>query len=128
MKNLRLLFVLVSIGLIVVVAALFLPYAMQAEEPATSSASADDATIAPVEPTPIVQCTPPPCASPGTLVCGDPDGCPGGCGTVCQMPEPVCTPPPCTAPGTLACGQPDGCPGGCGTICQGGCYLPVVRN
>lgn len=37
-------------------------------------------------PTPFVMCTPPACSE-GALVCGDPNGCPGGCGTVCMMPS-----------------------------------------
>lgn len=34
--------------------------------------------------TPMPVCTPPPCPPPGSLVCGLPEGCPGGCGTICQ--------------------------------------------
>jgi len=33
-------------------------------------------------PTPFVMCTAPACEG-GELVCGDPNGCPGGCGTIC---------------------------------------------
>jgi len=64
-------------------------------------------------------CTPPACPG-GTLACGSPDGCPGGCGTICLTATPtpflMCTPPACPG-GSFACGSPDGCPGGCGTIC-----------
>ena len=35
-------------------------------------------------PTPVIQCTPPPCAADETYACGAPSGdCPGGCGTIC---------------------------------------------
>jgi hypothetical protein len=128
MRKMRLSTVLVSVAVMLVVVTLLLPYAMNAEESAPPGAQADALLPAASEPTPIVECTPPPCSSPGALVCGDPNGCPGGCGTICQMPEPVCTPPPCSSPGTLVCGNPDGCPGGCGTICLSGCYLPFVTN
>ena len=37
-------------------------------------------------PTPFPVCTPPPCSSPGYLTCGNPNGCPGGCGTICVVP------------------------------------------
>jgi hypothetical protein len=37
--------------------------------------------------TPIIMCTPPACSG-GKLSCGNPNGCPGGCGTVCTMPTP----------------------------------------
>jgi hypothetical protein len=51
-------------------------------------------------PTPPPQpvCTPPPCPPDGELVCGDPFGCPGGCGTICRLPtvEPVPIPEPVT--------------------------------
>lgn len=59
-------------------------------------------------------CTAPACQY-GQLTCGSPNGCPGGCGTVCQ-PQYICTAPSCEG-GKLACGSVDGCPGGCGTIC-----------
>jgi hypothetical protein len=86
--------------------------------PATSTP-----TLTP-SPTPIatfiISCTPPACSN-GVLTCGDPNGCPGGCGTICQIASPTfmisCTPPICTN-GVLVCGNPNGCPGGCGTICQ----------
>jgi len=39
-------------------------------------------------PTPIIMCTPPPCPG-GVLACGDPNGCPGGCGTVCSASTPI---------------------------------------
>jgi hypothetical protein len=39
-------------------------------------------------PTPFVMCTPPACSS-GVLTCGNPKGCPGGCGTVCLMATPI---------------------------------------
>lgn len=38
--------------------------------------------------TPIIMCTPPPCAAPNYLACGNPNGCPGGCGTICVAPVP----------------------------------------
>jgi hypothetical protein len=38
-------------------------------------------------PTPYLMCTPPACSG-GVLACGDPNGCPGGCGTVCVTPTP----------------------------------------
>lgn len=67
-----------------------------------------------------ISCTPPACSN-GVLTCGNSNGCPGGCGTVCQIASPTfilsCTPPVCTD-GVLTCGDPNGCPGGCGTICQ----------
>lgn len=44
---------------------------------------ATDGTVPPVL-TPFVMCTPPACEG-GVLVCGDPNGCPGGCGTICQI-------------------------------------------
>jgi len=81
-------------------------------------------TDATIPPTPILMCTPPICVD-GALVCGDPNGCPGGCGTIClpgtnstliPTPFPMCTPPACSG-GALVCGDPNGCPGGCGTIC-----------
>ena len=69
--------------------------------------------------TPYPICTPPACSD-GVLTCGNPNGCPGGCGTVCLIvsptSHPVCTPPACSD-GVLTCGDPNGCPGGCGTIC-----------
>jgi hypothetical protein len=33
--------------------------------------------------TPVLMCTPPACSAGGLLTCGDPNGCPGGCGTIC---------------------------------------------
>jgi hypothetical protein len=70
-------------------------------------------------PTPYIVCTAPACSD-GVLTCGSPDGCLGGCGTVCipasPTSYPMCTPPVCTN-GVLACGNPSGCMGGCGTIC-----------
>jgi len=33
-------------------------------------------------PTPVIMCTAPACSG-GELTCGNPDGCPGGCGTIC---------------------------------------------
>ncbi len=38
-------------------------------------------------PTPFIMCTPPACSQ-GVLACGNPEGCPGGCGTVCLTPTP----------------------------------------
>lgn len=38
-------------------------------------------------PSPSMMCTPPACSN-GVLACGSADGCPGGCGTICQMPTP----------------------------------------
>lgn len=78
----------------------------------------------PVSPTPIIQCTPPPCAAGEVYVCPSGD-CPGGCGTGCatvtpsagltSTPAPVCTPPPCWSGETYFCAGE--CPGGCGTTC-----------
>lgn len=39
-------------------------------------------------PTPYIMCTPPACSG-GVLACGDPNGCPGGCGTVCSATTPT---------------------------------------
>lgn len=39
-------------------------------------------------PTPYVMCTPPACTD-GVLACGSPNGCPGGCGTVCIASTPT---------------------------------------
>jgi len=39
-------------------------------------------------PTPFVMCTAPACVG-GELSCGDPNGCPGGCGTVCLTATPT---------------------------------------
>lgn len=39
-------------------------------------------------PTPFLMCTPPSCSG-GTLTCGDPKGCPGGCGTICVTATPT---------------------------------------
>ena len=39
-------------------------------------------------PTPFIMCTAPACPG-GVLVCGDPNGCPGGCGTVCIRATPT---------------------------------------
>lgn len=39
-------------------------------------------------PTSYVMCTPPACSG-GVLACGDPNGCPGGCGTICVMETPT---------------------------------------
>lgn len=39
-------------------------------------------------PTPFLMCTPPPCSG-GDLTCGKPDGCPGGCGTICVTATPT---------------------------------------
>jgi hypothetical protein len=41
-----------------------------------------------VSPTPFIMCTPPACSE-GSLVCGDPNGCSGGCGTVCMLETPT---------------------------------------
>jgi hypothetical protein len=38
--------------------------------------------------TPFLMCTPPPCSG-GVLTCGDPKGCPGGCGTICLTATPL---------------------------------------
>ncbi|NLF65362.1 MAG: M28 family peptidase [Chloroflexi bacterium] len=66
--------------------------------PPTATATeppAPTATITAVPPTPtlpvvteepVLQCTPPGCASPNVLTCPDGD-CPGGCGTVCSPPS-----------------------------------------
>lgn len=39
-------------------------------------------------PTPYIMCTPPPCPG-GAFACGDPNGCPGGCGTICLTATPT---------------------------------------
>jgi hypothetical protein len=39
-------------------------------------------------PTPFLMCTPPACSG-GVLACGDPNGCTGGCGTVCIPATPT---------------------------------------
>ena len=79
-----------------------------------------------ISPTPtfIIMCTAPACSSDqGALACGDPNGCPGGCGTVCRAftPTPtlmlMCTAPACSN-GVLTCGNLTGCSGGCGTVCN----------
>lgn len=61
---------------------------------------ADLALFPPATPTPtltptttsiatfIISCTPPACSN-GVLVCGVESGCPGGCGTVCQINSPT---------------------------------------
>ena len=69
-------------------------------------------------PTPYLMCTAPACAG-GVLTCGNPNGCLGGCGTVCLTATPylMCTPPVCEG-GVLTCGNPNGCLGGCGTVCR----------
>lgn len=41
-----------------------------------------------ISPTPFIVCTAPACSE-GSLVCGDPAGCPGGCGTVCMPATPT---------------------------------------
>ncbi len=42
------------------------------------------------QPTPVIQCSPPPCAADETYACGAPSGdCPGGCGTICIKKTPV---------------------------------------
>ena len=46
----------------------------------------------PNTPTPVIMCTPPPCSAPNILACGNPNGCPGGCGTICTAP--ISSPPP----------------------------------
>jgi len=38
-------------------------------------------------PTPFLMCTPPPCPG-GNFACGNPNGCPGGCGTICLTATP----------------------------------------
>lgn len=54
-----------------------------------------DPTLTPLPPltptqteTPILMCTPPPCPW-NTFTCGNPNGCPGGCGTICLTPTPT---------------------------------------
>jgi LysM repeat protein len=68
----------------------------------TPSATATNAPIAtatntpmPPQPTatPYPMCTPPICLAPGHLACGNPNGCPNGCGTICVMPPPPPPPP-----------------------------------
>jgi hypothetical protein len=39
-------------------------------------------------PTPFIMCTPPACQG-GQLTCGNPNGCPGGCGTICIQATPA---------------------------------------
>ena len=55
------------------------------------------ATNTPIPPqltaTPYPMCTPPICLAPGYLACGNPNGCPNGCGTICVMPPPPPPPP-----------------------------------
>jgi hypothetical protein len=46
-----------------------------------------DGTFTPT-PTFIIMCTPPACTD-GALTCGNPDGCPGGCGTICATLTPT---------------------------------------
>lgn len=83
-------------------------------------------------PTHIIYCTAPPCPN-GRLVCGNPKGCPGGCGTICQeytrtptiTPMPTCTRPACPN-GQLVCVTPRGCPSGCGYICQEYTHTPTA--
>jgi hypothetical protein len=44
----------------------------------------------PGSPTPVIQCSPPPCAADETYACGAAGGdCPGGCGTICVKKTPV---------------------------------------
>jgi LysM repeat protein len=43
--------------------------------------------------TPYPMCTPPVCLAPSYLACGNPNGCPNGCGTICVMPPPPPPPP-----------------------------------
>jgi LysM repeat protein len=65
--------------------------------PATATPTVPPATSTPVPPptaTPIIVCTPPPCFAPNYLACGNPNGCPGGCGTICVAPVPPLPPPP----------------------------------
>ncbi|RPI94492.1 MAG: hypothetical protein EHM40_06475 [Chloroflexi bacterium] len=38
--------------------------------------------------TPILMCTPPPCPG-NNFACGNPNGCQGGCGTICLTPTPL---------------------------------------
>jgi hypothetical protein len=70
-------------------------------------------------PTPYIMCTAPACSG-GVLACGNPNGCTGGCGTVCltKTPTPylMCIVPICLD-GVPACVNPNGCPGGCGAVC-----------
>ncbi len=65
-------------------------------------------------PTAGVVCTPPQCDDAERLACGQRDGCPGGCGMVCQ-PSVVCTPPPCAPGEVFYC--PADCFNGCGVVC-----------
>jgi len=46
-----------------------------------------------------VSCTPPACAAGQSLTCGQADGCPGGCGTICSGP--TVTPTPAVVAPTL---------------------------
>ena len=65
-----------------------MPAATNTPVPAATSTPLPAATA-----TPIIMCTPPPCAAPNYLACGSPNGCPGGCGTICVAP-PQPLPPP----------------------------------
>lgn len=100
---------------------LLLAACMPAALPATLTPGPASPTPSPA---PILMCTAPVCMD-GQLTCNKTEGCPGGCGTVCERftptpaetRQPVCTAPACEN-GTLICGDPNGCPGGCGTICS----------
>jgi hypothetical protein len=46
-----------------------------------------DGTFTPT-PTFIIMCAPPACTD-GALTCGNPDGCPGGCGIICATLTPT---------------------------------------
>ncbi len=50
---------------------------------------------------PMPVCTPPPCPDGGQLVCGIEGGCPGGCGTICLLPQPPTQPVPIPEPMTI---------------------------
>ena len=62
--------------------------------------------------TPVIYCTPPSCPN-GRLVCGNPSGCPGGCGTICQeyTDTPTVTPTPTGPTPTSSCGRSRSRPG-----------------
>ena len=59
------------------------------------------------QPTPVIQCTAPPCAADETYACGAANGdCPGGCGTICVKKTPDPNDAATVAPGsTLTAGQ-----------------------
>jgi len=60
-----------------------------------SALAAPQVGAMPVAPRETVQCASPHCASPGRIICDQPDGCPGGCGVRCTVaPAPPTTKSP----------------------------------